>query len=73
MDAPGQLRASSLVDIGARSSEAEIVGALAAHPPLPGGGFETDVTVGELRALARLLAAKRGAVAQAPAGAGAAQ
>ena len=78
LDAPGQLRASSLVDIGSRSSEAEIVGSLASHPPLPGGGFESGVTVAELRALARLLAGKRGAtergaVAQAPAGGGAAQ
>jgi mono/diheme cytochrome c family protein len=72
LDAPGTLRAASLVDVGSRLNEDQIVGALAAHSPIP-GGFESAVTVTELRALAQSLAARRGAAAASGAtGAGAA-
>ena len=58
LDQPGRLQAASLADVGARLGEPQIVGALASHPPMP-GGFET-ASVAELRALARMLAAKKG-------------
>jgi mono/diheme cytochrome c family protein len=62
LDAPGQLRAASLVDVGSRLQEPQIVGALAAHPPFgAGAGFESDVTVAELRTLARYLTTLKGA------------
>jgi mono/diheme cytochrome c family protein len=68
LDAPGRLRAESLADVGARLDEDAIAGALAAHSPIP-GGFDSGVTVAELRALAQLLATRQGAAA----GAGGAQ
>ena len=60
MDQPGRLRAASLADVGARLSEQQIAGAMASHPPFAGGSFERTVTVDELRALARQLAAQKG-------------
>ena len=60
MDAPGRLRAGSLVDVGARMTEPQIAGAMAAHPPFGGGAFEQAVTVAELRALARHLTTLKG-------------
>jgi cytochrome c2 len=60
LDQPGQLRASSLADVGSRLSEPQIVGAMASHPPFADGAFERSVTVTELRALARQLAAQKG-------------
>ena len=60
LDAPGRLRAESLVDVGTRLSEPQIASAMASHPPFGGGAFEQAVTVAELRALARHLAAQKG-------------
>jgi hypothetical protein len=64
LDAPGRLRAASLADVGTRMSEPQIAGAMAAHPPFGGGAFERAVTVAELRALARHLAARTAAPAE---------
>jgi mono/diheme cytochrome c family protein len=61
LDAPGRLQASSLADIGSRMAEAQITGALAAHPPFAAGAdFAEVVTVAELRSLARYLSTLRG-------------
>jgi len=58
LDAPGKLKAASLVDIGARKNEPQIVAALAAHPAMP-AGFD-QASLADVRALARFLAAKKG-------------
>jgi cytochrome c551/c552 len=52
--------APSLADVGTRLSEPQLVGALAAHPPFGGGTFESSITLAEVEALARHLAAQRG-------------